>query len=200
MSEYVYVMKVKDVCKIGISNNPKMRAKGVRTGCPYAIEKIWESIPLDKAAPYERLLHKEFKSHNTNGEWFEIPFEWACFRTDCVTRDVTEKENIIRLMSENMELAENNKLLERSLKDYNRENGWLTNEYNYLRERLNKQFAKKHLSIAEAAEFAGVSKYFIKNGIRKGTIPYIKSGNRFLINIDEFLKTVNELSRKGASL
>jgi excisionase family DNA binding protein len=200
MSEFVYVMKVKNACKIGISRNPEKRAEGLQTGCPYSIEKIWKSIPLEKAARCENAIHKEFRNFNTRGEWFDVPFEWACFLADCVTRDMTEKENIIRLMSDNMEFAESVKLLAQSLEDYRNENNGLIAENNYLRECLNKQFAKKHMSISEASEFTGLSKYFMKNGIRKGTIPYIKSRNRFLINIDELLKTINESSRKGVGL
>jgi len=60
--------------KIGISNDPKLRIAGVRTGNP--LEPLWVySFPYSDrvaAGSAERFLHSSFPAKRSNGEWFTI--------------------------------------------------------------------------------------------------------------------------------
>lgn len=42
-------------------------------------------------------------------------------------------------------------------------------------------------SIADTARITGLSQFFIRNGIRAGTIPFIRSGTKFLVHLPRFL-------------
>ena len=51
-------------------------------------------------------------------------------------------------------------------------------------------------SIKNAAAATGCSQYFIRNGIKNGTVPHIRSGNKYLINVPLWIEQLNEQSRK----
>lgn len=42
--------------------------------------------------------------------------------------------------------------------------------------------------IAEASKTTGLSQYFLRQGCRDGSIPHIRSGRTFLINVPALLK------------
>ena len=51
--------------------------------------------------------------------------------------------------------------------------------------------------IAEASKTTGLSKYFLRSGCKDGSIPHIKSGRDYLVNVPALLKKlgVNEFER-----
>lgn len=49
-------------------------------------------------------------------------------------------------------------------------------------------------TIADATRTTGLSQYYIRHGCREGTIPHIKSGNKFLVNIPLLLERMDQLS------
>ena len=53
---------------------------------------------------------------------------------------------------------------------------------------------KKFLTIQEAAERTGLAVYYIRQGIKKGKIPYIRCGNKAMVNIKKFLEMLDEES------
>ncbi|MEQ8197519.1 MAG: helix-turn-helix domain-containing protein [Clostridiaceae bacterium] len=51
----------------------------------------------------------------------------------------------------------------------------------------------KKALLREASEITGMSKWFLRQGARNGTIPCIKSGNRYVFDLellDEYLKNM----------
>lgn len=56
--------------KIGITNHLKRRLANIQTGCPFQVEILAYTFPMDDARPYESMMHDIFSSYNTNGEWF----------------------------------------------------------------------------------------------------------------------------------
>lgn len=58
--------------KIGVSDNPKKRLKGVQTGCPGDIHLIRTFEAGQDAFIHEGHFHKLYKDFSTGGEWFEF--------------------------------------------------------------------------------------------------------------------------------
>ena len=58
--------------------------------------------------------------------------------------------------------------------------------------------SKPFQTIREAANSTGFSQFFIRAGVKAGTIPHIKVGEKYLINVAGFLQLMDEQSRKGA--
>ena len=50
---------------------------------------------------------------------------------------------------------------------------------------------KIYYSISEAATITGLSQKYIRSGLKDGTIPHIKSGNKNLINVPLWLKQLD---------
>ena len=63
---------------------------------------------------------------------------------------------------------------------------------------MNRIMEKPFQTVKETANTTGFSQFFIRNGVRAGTIPHIKVGEKFLINVPAFLQLMDEQSRKGA--
>ncbi|MBR3242488.1 MAG: hypothetical protein IKF90_07295 [Parasporobacterium sp.] len=57
---------------------------------------------------------------------------------------------------------------------------------------------KTYMTIPEAVKVTGLSSYFLRNGLKAGTIPHIMSGPRYLVNIPLLLETLEAESRKKA--
>ena len=53
---------------------------------------------------------------------------------------------------------------------------------------------KKFLSINEVCRESGLSQHLVRQMVRDGEIPYIKSGNKVLINYDLASKILDEWS------
>jgi len=58
--------------KIGVSDNPKKRLKGVQTGCPGDVHLIRTFEAGQDAYIHEGYFHKLYKDFSTGGEWFEF--------------------------------------------------------------------------------------------------------------------------------
>ena len=56
--------------------------------------------------------------------------------------------------------------------------------------------AKLFQSIEETAYETGLSVYFLRQGIRSGWIPFIRCGNKAMINMKLFLPMLDDLSRE----
>jgi len=55
---------------------------------------------------------------------------------------------------------------------------------------------KKFLTISEAVKATGLSGYFLRTGVRAGTVPHIKNGNRYLINVSALLELLDKQSKE----
>ena len=58
--------------KIGVSDNPKKRLKGVQTGCPGDVHLIRTFEAGQDAYIHEGHFHKLYEEFSTGGEWFEF--------------------------------------------------------------------------------------------------------------------------------
>ena len=58
--------------KIGVSDNPKKRLKGVQTGCPGEVHLIHTFEAGQDAYFHEGYFHKLYEKFSTGGEWFEF--------------------------------------------------------------------------------------------------------------------------------
>lgn len=54
--------------------------------------------------------------------------------------------------------------------------------------------ALRFQTIADATRTTGLSQYFIRRGCRNGTIPHIKSGNKFLVNVPLLIERMDQMS------
>ena len=52
---------------------------------------------------------------------------------------------------------------------------------------------KPFLSIKEAANVTGLSCFFLRAGIKAGTVPYIMSGSKYLVNLPKLLERLDAL-------
>ena len=59
---------------------------------------------------------------------------------------------------------------------------------------------KLFCTIPEATESTGLSGYYIRQGIKDGRIPHIKSGNKYLVNMRLFLSMLDNLSMEGGEI
>ncbi len=53
-----------------------------------------------------------------------------------------------------------------------------------------------YLSIKKAAEKTGLAEFYIRNGVRDGSIPAIKCGGKYMINMEAFKKKLKELEKR----
>ena len=54
--------------------------------------------------------------------------------------------------------------------------------------------------IAEASKTTGLSQYFLRRGCKAGTIPHVKSGTVYLINVPALLRKLEEQEARGAAV
>lgn len=51
--------------------------------------------------------------------------------------------------------------------------------------------------INDAVKTTGLSAYYLRNGCKDGTVPHIKSGKKYLINVPALLKMLNSEEDDG---
>ncbi len=54
--------------------------------------------------------------------------------------------------------------------------------------------SKRFLSIEETADQTGLSVYFLRQGIKTGKIPYIRCGNKAMINLPKLIAILDDES------
>lgn len=67
----VYILKVGEYYKIGITKNIRERIRHFQTGNPYKVELIALKECVD-AANSEKAMHNQFCHNRRFGEWFEL--------------------------------------------------------------------------------------------------------------------------------
>jgi hypothetical protein len=100
-SLYVYVMfaEMRGIydtvnIKIGVSDNPKKRLKGVQTGCPGNVHLINAYEAGKDAYKHEGYFHKLYKEFSTGGEWFEFSNDYFVEKVLPEMKDYFEKIEI----------------------------------------------------------------------------------------------------------
>lgn len=67
-AQFVYVLHLNDLCKIGRTNDPVRRMSGMQL--PGKPDGTYYRVPDSRAA--ERELHERFKAKRVYGEWFRL--------------------------------------------------------------------------------------------------------------------------------
>lgn len=57
---------------------------------------------------------------------------------------------------------------------------------------------KQFTTIREAAEITGLSECFFRRGVRNGTVPFIRSGVKYLVRLPQFLAQLDTQQGKEA--
>lgn len=50
------------------------------------------------------------------------------------------------------------------------------------------------MKISEASRVTGLSQHFLRNGCKDGSIPHVKSGTTYMINVPKLLKQLDAMS------
>ena len=72
---YILWIPEKGLCKIGRSGSPEKRLAQIQAYMPFL--KIEVKLVLADAGHLERIMHEAFRSRNSGGEWFSVPWEEA---------------------------------------------------------------------------------------------------------------------------
>lgn len=72
--EYLYIIKSRNLYKIGKTNSLEQRLEAIRSTNPHDVELV-HSAKFDKAIPIEKALHKFFKTKRVSREWFALSNE-----------------------------------------------------------------------------------------------------------------------------
>lgn len=56
-------------------------------------------------------------------------------------------------------------------------------------------YSKQFLKIREAATATGLSQYFLRNGCKDGSVPHIKSGKVYLVNVPALVRKLDSQSQ-----
>lgn len=68
---YLYLIKCRDIYKIGIAADVKARLASLQTGNPYPIE-VCAYYQFQDPSPVEKSLHQKFYDKRKQGEWFAL--------------------------------------------------------------------------------------------------------------------------------
>ena len=108
---YLYIMEAKsNLCKIGVAEHSvEERKRSVQVGCPYKIQRIWQSRNIPDYREIEKLLHQLFRDKNTSGEWYEISFFEAAEEAD---RMCSKGSSVVELQQAKKKISELEKKME----------------------------------------------------------------------------------------
>lgn len=59
------------------------------------------------------------------------------------------------------------------------------------------EITKRFLTIEETAKQTGLSVFYLRQGIKKGTVPFIRCGCKAMINIAKLIEMLDEQSVNG---
>jgi hypothetical protein len=82
----VYLMKCKNIYKIGVSWDAYSRRKYLQEIIPFPIKIIYHGEPRD-AYKLEHQLHRYFKDKNYNGEWFNLNKDDVTFVIEAIKNE-----------------------------------------------------------------------------------------------------------------
>ena len=57
--------------------------------------------------------------------------------------------------------------------------------------------ATPFMKIKDAAKVTGLSMYYLRNGCKDGSVPHVKSGTVYLVNIPRLLEKLDALEQGG---
>ncbi|RKJ38162.1 hypothetical protein D7X94_17460 [Acutalibacter sp. 1XD8-33] len=53
------------------------------------------------------------------------------------------------------------------------------------------------MKIKDAARVTGLSQYYLRNGCKDGSVPHVKSGTVYLVNVPRLLEKLDALEQGG---
>ena len=53
------------------------------------------------------------------------------------------------------------------------------------------------MKIKDAARVTGLSRYYLRNGCKDGSVPHVKSGTVYLVNVPRLLEKLDALEQGG---
>ena len=62
------------------------------------------------------------------------------------------------------------------------------------------QNGKVYASIKETCEITGLSQHYLRDGCKAGTLPHIKSGNKYFICVPALLEQLESEARANAGM
>jgi len=81
--KHLYVIQMSNgSVKIGIASDIERRYSQIKSSCGMKIVKHWESNLLADAHLIEQQLHKHFKKHRLNGEYFNVDYDEAVIQAN----------------------------------------------------------------------------------------------------------------------
>ena len=123
---YLYVMECKlpagnSVCKIGISeHDPSIRKRAIQTGCPFEIQRQWQSRNIPDYKQCELQLHHKLSDKQTHGEWFDIDFTKAVVLADKTCRESNSQpmaKHIEMLINRQNDLKKQMNMIEKEIEE-----------------------------------------------------------------------------------
>lgn len=57
---------------------------------------------------------------------------------------------------------------------------------------LNIEVSPKLMSIKSAARYLGVTDYFLRTGVKNGTVPFVRSGCKYYIAVDVLMESLRQ--------
>jgi hypothetical protein len=64
---------------------------------------------------------------------------------------------------------------------------------------MNNQLEKPYVTIEVAGNVTGLSRHYIRNGCRAGTIPHIRAGAKYLVYLPGLLERLEEEARRNCN-
>ena len=55
-------------------------------------------------------------------------------------------------------------------------------------------------TIKQAVRSTGLSEHYLRDGIKRGEIPHLRSGTKYLVNVPALLSRLDELSKIGGAV
>jgi hypothetical protein len=90
--DYVYLIRLNGLTKIGKASHPKFRIQQLQCGCPYRFDSYYFKQVMD-ASGLEYGLHKEYENKKVLGEWFSLTkhdLEWI--KKVITSQEVTDED------------------------------------------------------------------------------------------------------------
>lgn len=56
---------------------------------------------------------------------------------------------------------------------------------------MDKMTSTPFMTISQAARVTGLSQYYLRNGCKDGSVPHIRSGEKYLINLPRLLEKLD---------
>lgn len=67
----IYVFKMNEFCKVGVTVNALRRKKAIETHSPYSVDLSYYAYAGDQVYPLEKAAHKKLSDLRHRNEWFK---------------------------------------------------------------------------------------------------------------------------------